>query len=209
MEIIFKYLITSRLLYFHCHGSWMLGVRQDFKNSFIRPPHLLRQERNTFWGRILLLGSQQAPGRPDNMVEAHPTIAGRHLPRYESTNAMPMRPERENCSRRVNGLEHNRLPLNWSKPHLGEKQLFPRYTKEKATRQASSSYFFILVIFIYFSGAFSGTESNFFPGKVPANRENCKPRFDRRFVRTLQFEKQRLSRSAKENEESNFYPGQR
>jgi len=28
-------------------------------------------------------------------------------------------------------------------------------------------FFFILVIFIYFSGAFSGTESNFFPGKVP------------------------------------------
>jgi hypothetical protein len=69
--------------------------------------------------------------------------------------------------------------------------------------------FLYLRIFIYFSGAFSGTESNFFPGKVPANRENCKTRFDRRFVRTLQFEKQRLSRSAKENEESNFYPGQR
>jgi len=28
-------------------------------------------------------------------------------------------------------------------------------------------FFFILVIFIYFSGAFFGTESNFFPGKVP------------------------------------------
>jgi hypothetical protein len=114
------------------------------------------------------------------------------------------------------GLEHNRLPLKLIQAHLGEKQLFPRYAKEKATRQASSSYFFILVIFIYFWGAFSSTESNFFPGKVPANREDCKPRYDRRFVRTLQFEKQLLSRSGKEDEKvtfiqvkGNLFPGSR
>ena len=89
-------------MYFYCHGHWMLGVRQDIKNSFIRPPHLLRQERNTSCGRILLLGSQQAPGSArqygrgasDNRRTSPPHDT-------ESTNAMPMRPERENCSRRV------------------------------------------------------------------------------------------------------------
>ncbi len=66
-------------------------------------------DRLIYFGRRGILSEAEScslvrsrlPVGPDNMVEAHPTIAGRHLPRYESTNAMPMRPERENCSRRV------------------------------------------------------------------------------------------------------------
>jgi hypothetical protein len=58
-----------------------------------------------------------------------------------------------------------------------------------------SSYFFILMIFTYFSAAFSDTKSNFFPGKV---RVNCKRRLSlgalADLLRTLQLK-------------SNLYPG--
>jgi hypothetical protein len=80
MEIRFKYLITSILFYFYCHGSWMLGVRQDIKTPL--------SDRLIYFGRRGILSEAEScslvrsrlPGRPDNMVEAHPTIAGRHLP---------------------------------------------------------------------------------------------------------------------------------
>ena len=79
MEIIFKYLVTSILVYFFYRGSWMLGVRQDIKTPL--------SDRLIYFGRRGMLSEVESyslvrsrlPGRPDNTVEAHPTIAGRYL----------------------------------------------------------------------------------------------------------------------------------
>ena len=55
---------------------------------------------------------------------------------------------------------------------MGKETFFQVYAKEKTRRQPLSSYFFVLIIFFYFSDAFSNTKSNFFPGQLPVNRES-------------------------------------
>jgi hypothetical protein len=63
---------------------------------------------------------------------------------------------------------------------------------------------------------FPALKATFSQVRYPLIGEDCKPRYDRRFVRTLQFEKQRLSRSGKEDEKvtfiqvkGNLFPGSR
>ena len=133
MEIILKYLLT-RIFYYYCYYG--VGCSKFDRTLKLFNPNAT----STSAGEEHFLRL--------NLAQCF--AAGSRVGQTIWTNALPLRSERENLLEKVKGLEHNRLPLKLIQAHLGEKQLFPRYAKEKATRQASSSYFFILVIFIYF-----------------------------------------------------------